>query len=242
MMSTELLSVLILLTLAAVVAALFVVMWRERSSADDARTAVIAGTGLAAWAIVVTVLALRGAFVQADAGTFPPIGIALMVALGVMTASLWGSSSLRRLLTNQQNLIRLNIWRLVGAVFLLLMIGGQVPALWALPAGIGDVIVGATAFWVANRLETPGGRNLAILFNLFGLADLVVAIGLGFMTSPGPGHVFNTVPTGAMLAQFPLVLVPGFLVPLAVKLHLVSLRQLFAGTWATGRELTPARS
>ena len=50
--------------------------------------------------------------------------------------------SLRRLLTNQKNLILLNLWRLVGVVFLVLMVNGQMPALWALPAGIGDVIVG----------------------------------------------------------------------------------------------------
>jgi len=35
---------------------------------------------------------------------------------------------LRGLLTNQQHLILLNLWRLVGVVFLALMAGGQMPA------------------------------------------------------------------------------------------------------------------
>jgi hypothetical protein len=47
--------------------------------------------------------------------------------------------------TRQANLIRLHLWRLVGIVFLVLMVRGQMPALWALPAGIGDVLIGATA-------------------------------------------------------------------------------------------------
>src|SRR5256884_473755 len=121
--------------------------------------------------------------------------------------------------------------RLVGAVFLVLMFAGQMPALWALPSGIGDVIVGLAAFSVANRLDRPGGRRLAIIFNLFGLADLVVAIGLGITTNTGPMQVFHTTPTSELATQFPLALVPTFLVPLAFVLHFVSLWQLFGLTW-----------
>jgi hypothetical protein len=145
------------------------------------------------------------------------------------------SPSLRRLLTNQRNLILLNLWRLVGAVFLMLMANGQMPALWALPAGIGDVIVGAAAPWIARRVDTPRGRRAAIIFNLFGMADLVVAVGLGVATSPGPAQIFHTVPTSALATYFPLALVPTFLVPLAWTLHVVSLWQLVRGSWATAR-------
>jgi hypothetical protein len=111
------------------------------------------------------------------------------------------------------------------------MLDGQMPAVWALPAGIGDIAVGMTAFWVASRAATSG-RPLAIAFNLFGLADLVVAVGLGIMTSPGPLQVFHTIPTAELATRFPLVLVPTFLVPLACALHVISLTQLISGTWA----------
>jgi hypothetical protein len=117
-------------------------------------------------------------------------------------------------------------------VFLVLMAHGQMPALWALPAGIGDVIVGAAAPWIARHLETPEGRRRAVIFTLFGMADLVVAVGLGVMTSPGPAHVFHTTPTSQLATEFPLALVPTFLVPLAFVLHVVSLRQLLGDTWA----------
>jgi hypothetical protein len=118
----------------------------------------------------------------------------------------------------------------VGVVFLVLMASGQMPALWALPAGIGDVIVGAAAPWIARHVETPLGRRRAIIFNLCGMADLVVAVGLGIMTSPGPLQVFQTTPTSELATQFPLALVPTFLVPLAFALHVISLWQLFGGT------------
>jgi hypothetical protein len=105
------------------------------------------------------------------------------------------------------------------------------PTLWALPAGVGDVVVGALAPWIARRVETPEGKRRAILFNLFGMADLVVAVGLGIMTSPGPAQFLQTAPTSELATRFPLALVPTFLVPLAFVLHVISLWQLLGGRW-----------
>src|SRR5262245_55830393 len=232
-MSTNLLAVLILATTASVIIAMFLVLWRERTSSRDSSVAIVGGTVLAAGATTTALLASRGFFLQTDPYRLPPIGIALGVALVVLAVCLLASTSLRRLLTNQRNLILLNLWRLVGVVFLMLSANGQMPALWALPAGIGDVIVGVAAPWIARDVETPQGRWRAIVFNLFGMADLVVAVGLGTMTSSGPGQVFQTTPTSDLVTRFPLALVPAFLVPLAFTLHVVSLWQLFGGTWVS---------
>ena len=174
----------------------------------------------------------RGAFSHGDVGGVPPLGMALLVAFAMLCVAFSASASLRSLFTNQQHLIRLNLWRLVGAVFLLLMLDGQAPALWALPASLGDLAVGAMAFPVANRSATASGRSMAVAFNFFGLADLVVAVGLGIATSPGPLQLFHTVPSAELLTRFPLVLVPAFLVPLACAVHVISLAQLIRGGWA----------
>ncbi len=230
-MSTDLLAVLVLGLTAAVVIAIFLVLWRERTSARQSGIAVVSGVVLATWAIVTTMLARRGFFQPPDPYRLPPIGITLALVLLALVVCLLVSPSLRRLLTNQSNLILLNLWRLVGVVFLLLMANRQMPALWALPAGIGDVLVGVMAPWIASHVDMPQGRRRAIIFNLFGMADLVVAVGLGIMTSPGPAQVFHTTPTSELATRFPLALVPTFLVPLAFALHLISLRQLLGGTW-----------
>ena len=206
-------------------------LWRERTSARQSWIAIVSGVVLATWAIVTTMLARRGVFQPPDPYSFPPIAITLILVLLALAACLLGSPSLRHLLTNQRNLILLNLWRLVGAVFLILMANGQMPALWALPAGIGDVIVGAMVPWIAMRVGRPQGRRRAIIFTLFGMADLVVAVGLGVMTSPGAAQIFHTTPTSELATRFPLVLVPTFLVPLAFVLHVVSLWQLLGGPW-----------
>ena len=226
-MSQNLLVPLVVIPTALVVIALFLIMWRERTSPRSAGIAVLSGLILAAWAIATGVLASSGLYSQSpDTRGPPPVGIQLVVALAALAACLRLSPSLRGLLRNEKNLIRLNVWRLEGTLFLVLMLTGDVPALWAIPAGLGDVLIGASAFWVAGRLDSPGGRRRAVVFNLLGLLDLVVAIGLGVTTNPGAAQVFHTTPTPEVLTRFPLALVPGFLVPLAFMVHFVSLWQL----------------
>ena len=231
-MSTNLLAVLVLAPTVVVVIAIFLVLWRERGSRRQTWIALVSGLVLAAWATGTTMLARRGVFEPPDPYSLPPVGITLILVLVILAVCLLTSPSLRGLLTNQRNLILLNLWRLVGVVFLMLLANGQMPALWALPAGIGDVMVGAAAPWIAGRVDTPQGRSRAIIFNLFGMADLVVAVGLGIMTSLGPAQVFHTTPTSELVTRFPLALVPTFLVPLAWTLHIVSLWQLVGGSWA----------
>jgi hypothetical protein len=97
------------------------------------------------------------------------------------------------------------------------------------------VLIGAAAFPVAARLDTPGGRQRAVVFNVLGLLDLVVAIGLGITVNPGPAQLFHTIPGAELLTRFPLALVPGFLVPLAFMVHFVSL-------WQLRREVADGRS
>ena len=241
-MSQELLVILVVIPTVAVVVALIYVMWSARTSARTTLVALVAGVLLAAWGVATAVLAISGAYSPGDLTRPPTVGVELAISLAAMTGFLVFSPALRSLLTNQRHLIRLNVWRLVGAVFLGLMVAGQAPALWALPAGVGDVIVGATAFWVASRLGAAGGRALAVAFNIFGLSDLVVAIGFGFTTSPGPAQLFHTPPTAEIMTRFPMALVPTFLVPLAFVLHFVSLWQLLGRPWgspANGRSMPP---
>jgi hypothetical protein len=230
-MSVTSLAVTIVTLTVAVVLAIFVVLWRARTTVAQSGVAVASAVVLAGWALGAAMLARGGFFVPRDVHSPPPVGIALGLALALLTVCLLLFPSLRALLTNQRHLILLNVWRLVGVVFLALMMTGQMPALWALPAGIGDVIVGGVAPWIARGVETPDGKRDAIIFNLFGMADLVLAVGLGVMTSPGPAHVFHTTPTSELVTRFPLALVPTFLVPLAFVLHVVSLSRLRGGAW-----------
>jgi hypothetical protein len=226
-MSQQLVVALVVIPTSLVVIALCAILWRGRTSPRSAWIAGLSGLALGAWAIT-AVLASSGSYQAPNTHGPPPVGIQLVTALAILSACPWLSPTLRGLLRNQKNLIRLNVWRLEGALFLALMLTGQLPALWAIPAGVGDVLIGGAAFWVAARLDAPGGRRRAIVFNLLGLLDLVVAIGLGITANPGPAQLFHTTPDAELLTSFPLALVPGFLVPLAFMVHFVSLWQVRA--------------
>jgi len=240
-MSSELLTLLVVVPSCLVVAALFAMMWLEARVAREWYVAIAAASALAIWLVLAALLALRGQFVQPDAKTTPPIGINLVVVFAGLAVLVAGSPTLRRLLANQRNLIRLNVWRLEGFVFLLLAANGQMPWLWALPSGVGDVLIGSTAFWVASRLDLPGGTRRAVTFNVLGLLDLIVAVGLGITTNMGPLQLFETTPTSELVTHFPLALVPTFLVPLAFAVHIVSLWQLFRGSWRSEEAIASER-
>jgi hypothetical protein len=217
----------------AVVVVLCMFLWRARRSVHEGGVAIGAGTVLVLWCALAIGLAYRGVFGPGTPQSVPPIGIYMAVVLVLLGLSISLSPSLRGLLTNQTNLIRFHVWRVEGFVFLVLMALGRVPALWALPAGIGDMLVGATAFWAARDVQTAAGRRRAILFNVLGMTDLIVAVALGVTTNPGPTQIFHTTPTSQMLTRFPLAIVPAFLVPLAFTLHGVSLWQLLGLRWTT---------
>ena len=240
-MSSELLTALVVVPSCLVVVALFAMMWLEARSPREKYVAIGSSSVLAGWLALAALFARRGCFIQPDANTTPPVAINLVVVFVGLAASLAGSPTLRRLLANQRNLIRLNVWRLEGFVFLLLAANGQMPWLWAVPSGVGDVLIGSTAFWVASRLDSPGGTRRAVSFNALGLVDLIVAVGLGITTNMGPLQLFETTPTSELVTQFPLALVPTFLVPLAFAVHIVSLWQVFRGSWRSEEAIASER-
>jgi len=75
--------------------------------------------------------------------------------------------------------------RVAGVVFLFYLALGHLPALFALPAGLGDIAAGIAAPLVALRLAQGTGRRAGLWFNAFGMTDLAVALTLGALTGFG---------------------------------------------------------
>ena len=117
---------------------------------------------------------------------------------------------------------------MLGLIFLLLLGEGLLPAAFALPAGSGDVAVGLLAPLVAIAYARgANGREMLVrAWNVLGLADLVVAVTTGFLTSPSSFQMLAFEAPNKLIAAFPLVMVPVFAVPLAVILHVASLAKL----------------
>jgi len=125
-------------------------------------------------------------------------------------------------------IIGIQTYRIVGVGFFILYARGVLPGAFAFPAGIGDILVGITAPFVAvfYYLKKSFSLRLAIIWNIIGIIDLVVAIGVGILGYPRPLQVLPLKPSTDPFSLFPLVLISLFAVPLALLLHFLSLRVL----------------
>ena len=191
---------------------------------------------LTVWLLLVVSLGAAGAYVGPP-GTPPlPIAIGVAAPLLLFFAALRLSKSFREfVLTLDLRLIAgMQAWRWAGLGFLDLYAYKVLPAVFALPAGLGDMAIGVTAPWIMLALvRQPGfaARSTFIRWNVLGILDLLIAVSIGavsaFFTTGAPGEI-STAP----MATLPLLLVPAFLVPLFLMLHTAALmqsRQLLRG-------------
>lgn len=125
-------------------------------------------------------------------------------------------------------IIAIQTYRIVGIGFIFLYFRGVLPAAFAFPSGIGDILVGITAPFVALAyfLKKPYSKKLAIIWNIIGIADLVIALTVGILGFPRPIQFVPLEVSTEPISLYPLVIIPLFAVPLALLLHFFSLRVL----------------
>lgn len=209
---------------------------RKSGPNDAAGIGLTVAIALAAWLVLVISLGTAGAFVGPPGR--PPLPIALGVAAPLLCFYAWLrlSRSFREfVLSLDLRLIAgMQAWRWAGMEFLALYAYKILPAVFALPAGLGDMAIGVTAPWMILALVRQPEFAASTAFfrwNVLGILDLAVAVTIGALSATfatgSPGEI-STAP----LATFPLLLIPAFLVPLFLMLHVVALmqsRQLIRG-------------
>lgn len=193
---------------------------------------------LSVWFLLVVSLGVAGVFVGAP--RTPPFALAIAIAAPLLLFFAWHrlSASFRDfVLSLDLRLVAgVQAWRWAGLGFLSLYAHGVLPALFALPAGLGDMAIGFAAPWMVVALvrEPRFAASAAFVrWNLLGMLDLVTAITLGTLgatfATGAPGEI-STAP----MATLPLLVIPAFLVPLFLMLHAVALMQ--------GRQLARSRA
>jgi hypothetical protein len=188
---------------------------RARQSRWIIGSAVVA----AAWLVGVFLLGAAGAFRNYALPPRIPMALAATLLPGYL---LLLSPTFRRIVAAvpQHWLIGIQTFRILGGAWLVRYFAGQLPGLFALPAGIGDVATGLLAPFVAYAWYSgkPYARGAAIAWNVFGMADLINAVALGTLTGGASGIVF------------PIVLIPAYGVPRAFLIHSYSLIGLLRRT------------
>ncbi len=181
-----------------------------------------------AWLIAIWILAAGGAFIPRPG--VPSIPLAIIVPVIVGLAVLRRSKRVATLLdvTPPAWLVALQVYRVFGAIFLVGWARGSLSSVFALPAGIGDMLVGLLALPVAYYLYTGAryGRRLALAWNILGLVDLAIATAIGILSAPGPLQLLPPDVPNTQLGTFPSVMIPTFVVPGSILFHALSIWQL----------------
>jgi hypothetical protein len=221
-------------TVAVVILGVSAAVKRARWGPGEPRlTATTAAALLIGWFAIALVLGCSGVYSGA-AGRLPTIECGILIPILIGCVAIWRSTALSRLIdaTPRHWIIAVQAYRIEGAIFLALCAANLLPGVFAWPAGAGDVVTGLLGLGIG--INVARGRQLrprtVLSWNLFGIADLIVALTTGFLSSPSPLQSFAFDHPNQLISMFPLVLIPTFLVPLAILLHIISLIQLGRAT------------
>jgi hypothetical protein len=199
---------------------------RPHAAATD--TSALAKEALAIlplWLVAAVVVTASGRLARAPAEILPlsVVGLTLLTLAGVL------GTPFGRRWAAQASLARLawfHAWRIVpGAAFLVLYARGQLPWLFAVPGGVGDILIGVSApvaAWAATR---PGRAARAgyVVWSVLGFVDLAGVVRAAFVCTRNDPASMN------LLRELPLGLLPTFLVPLTFAVHVLIFYRLIRG-------------
>jgi hypothetical protein len=122
-------------------------------------------------------------------------------------------------------------FRVIGIVFVFDWAQGELPAVFAAPAGLGDIAVGAFALFVTVRVaRAPEAHDNAVRsLAIAGFVDFAAAF--TFATLASRGMPLSVVESALPLAAqtFPASLIPTLAVPMFMIAHIISLLKMSHG-------------
>lgn len=187
------------------------------------------------WVLMTGLLAIQGVFL--DFQSVPPKIVAAAFTCAVGLAAFAFSPLMSRWLTaiSQTSIIALQSFRFFVEVVLFLL--AQTPLLPKLMSFEGrnfDVLVGVTAplmaLWIHREGNTPRVRRAIVAWNLIGIVLLVNVVAHGILSAPTPMQKIFVEPPNTAIGYFPFAWLPAFLVPVALFLHILSLRKVKMGS------------
>ena len=141
-------------------------------------------------------------------------------------------------------MVALNIVRVFAVLFLMLAAERRLSGPFPYSAAWGDIITGVVAVPVLWLLKDGAARHATAIaaWNLFGTADLVLAIFFGVTSAEGaPLQIFHSPPGSAAMQYLPWSFIPTVLVPLYLIMHAIVWAQLRARRTGSSRVIGTAR-
>lgn len=183
------------------------------------------------WVTVSAILSYYGMLVPDASQTFPLFG-ALILGSAIVGNVLWTRSrTATNVLLNVPLhwLATIQIYRIVGVVFLLLAADGHLSNYFATTTGWGDILVGVTAPMVGYLLwkDAQRYRAMATAWCIVGIGDLLLVLYKALRTAPGPMQADGIDIETVIIGYFPFPFIPLLIVPISLILHVQMLRKMY---------------
>jgi len=125
-----------------------------------------------------------------------------------------------------EDLVKIHIFRLIGSTFIILLFYDLLPPVFALFAGIGDLLTALSSIFVAKAIQTKKNyaRKLTYIWNTFGLVDILITSAMAIIFTKI--SIDKGIQGVAFLAEFPFCFIPAFAPPTIIFLHLLVYRKL----------------
>src|SRR5262245_2254566 len=170
---------------------------------------------------------------------FPVVGVFVLVPMiAAALAAAWPAARDAMLSIPMPAMVALNIVRVFAILFLMLAAEGRLTGPFPYSAAWGDIITGVLAVPVLWLLKDGAARHTTVItaWNLFGAADLVLAIAFAITSAEGSPLQLFPGPGSDAMQHAPWSFVPTVLVPIWLILHgiiAVQLRRAALGQVAT---------
>src|SRR5215813_6671341 len=172
----------------------------------------------------------------AEAGWLPisrPIPVVgLFVAIPLLAAGFataWPRAREAMLSIPMPVMVALNVVRIFAVLFLVLAAEGRLTGPFPYSAAWGDMITGVVAvpvLWLVKDDDGARPTTAIVAWNLFGAADLVLALAFGVTSAEGSPLQLFPGPGSQAMQHVPWSFVPTVLVPIWLILHAIIAVQL----------------
>jgi len=186
---------------------------------------------LGIWIGLLTILSFKGFFT--DFNKLPPRpALAILIPLPIIFLIAFSKTGTQLLQKVPQHwLVFMQSFRVIVELLLLFaFMAGKLPVQMTFEGRNFDVLTGVLALPVGYLLarKKNNASKLAIAFNIIGILLLLNILVIAVLSMPTSIRYFMNEPSNTLVGQFPFILLPGVLVPIAYTMHIFSLRQLLA--------------
>jgi hypothetical protein len=186
---------------------------------------------LVTWVGLLTILSINGFFTDFSK-TPPRPALAILIPLPIIFLIAFSKTGTQLLQTVPSHwLVFMQSFRIIVELLLLFaFMAGKLPVQMTFEGRNFDVLTGVLALAIGYLLTKKKiyAPKLAIAFNIIGILLLLNILVIAVLSMPTSIRYFMNEPSNTLVGQFPVILLPGVLVPIAYTMHIFSLRQLLA--------------